>query len=116
MVFFPTIPPGAGKLCVLAYILDPAWRDQNPTAGERNDTLNLTSQQPSLTFHLVAKPNHGGHIVGPGTYRLRLMLACDNAAAVKCEVKLGLPSAWYASAAQQRCDGVSVEVLSPKAA
>src|SRR5882724_2219609 len=62
-MYFPSISPGMGKHCDVAHITDPQHR-AHPLVGEDDPALGITSQEVSLAFNLMVKPNHRGHIVG----------------------------------------------------
>jgi len=104
---YPLIAPGMGKHCDLARVSDPAIRS---TVGDENPSLNLTPQQTSLAFELIAKPNHLGHIVGPGHYRLTILVAAGNGSPIEQCVDIDLRGAWYANEAQMLRDGIGVSI------
>ena len=47
-----------------------------------------------MTFDLVAKPLHMGHVVAPGRYRLEIVIAAEHSAAVTETVELYFNGAW----------------------
>jgi hypothetical protein len=77
VIYFPIIVAGMGKHCDLGHIADPARRN-HPDLREENPRLNLTNQETSLAFDLIAAPNYKGHIIGPGNYQLKLLIAAEN--------------------------------------
>jgi hypothetical protein len=110
LMYFPIIAPKMGKHCDLAHIADPAQRH---LLREDAPKLGLTVQQTSMAFDLTAVPNHRGHIVGPGKYRLSILVAAENARPIERTVAISLRGSWYADEAQMLRDGVGVTVEEP---
>jgi hypothetical protein len=74
LMYFPIIGPrGSQRPCDVGHIIDPADRLDFPE--ENNTQLGLRPDQVSLAFDVIARPNHQGHIVGPGLYRLDIEVA-----------------------------------------
>ena len=119
IMLYPVISPEMGKHCDLAHIVDPAKRQakfdpNNPksqTLEENNPRLGLTDQQTSLAFDLIASPNHKGHIIGPGEYRLEIKIAAENAGPKKKIVEINLGGEWYPDEAKMLRDGIGVVIL-----
>ena len=59
-MYFPNIVSEMGKHCDLGHIADPALRH---LLGEVAPGLDLSSQQTSLAFDVIAPPNNKGHII-----------------------------------------------------
>jgi hypothetical protein len=80
LLYWPIIVPKMGKLCDVCHIVDPARRNSDPRLrrSEQNPTLGLTDQETSLTFDLITAPNNKRHIIGPGNYQLKLLIAAEN--------------------------------------
>jgi hypothetical protein len=103
-IYFPRISPGMNKHCDVAAIYDPTGLAQ--VDGTPASILGETK----LTFCLVSRPNHLGHIVGPGTYRLSVFLAAENSKPIKRQVVIELPGKWHAGEAAMLRDGVGISV------
>jgi hypothetical protein len=103
-IYFPRISPGMTKHCDVAAIYDPVGLAQ--VDGTPASILGETK----LTFCLVARPNHLGHIVGPGTYRLSVSLAAANAKPIKRQIIIELPGKWHTGEAAMLRDGVGITV------
>jgi hypothetical protein len=103
-IYFPRISPGMTKHCDVAAIYDPSGLAQ--VDGTASSILGETK----LTFCLVSRPNHFGHIVGPGTYRLFVYLAAENAKPVRRCITIQLPGKWYADEAAMLRDGIGITV------
>jgi hypothetical protein len=108
-LYFPMIVPGMGKHCDLGHIVDPSLR--NRLAHENAPNLALTAEQTSLAFDLIAVPNHRGHIIGPGRYKLDIFVAAENAPRIARTIELSLGGSWHADEARMLRDGVGVTVL-----
>jgi len=107
-MYFPRIAPRMGKHCDLGHITDPARR---AVVDEDAPRLALTDQQTSLAFDLIASPNDRSHIVGPGEYRLDIVVAAGNARPVRRTIAISLRGPWYDDEARMLRDGVGVSVL-----
>jgi hypothetical protein len=93
LLYFPMIVKGMGKHCDVGHIVDPARRG-DPRIREENPRLGLNQQQPSLAFDLIAAPNHKGHIIGPGEYQLKIIIAAENARSIRKTLSISLHGVW----------------------
>jgi hypothetical protein len=107
-ICFPSIAPEMGKHCDLGHIVDPAHRQQLHEDAPR---LNLTSQQTSLAFDLMAAPNHRGHIIGPGEYQLDILVAAENTRPVKRTIAISLKGTWDSDETRMLRDGVGLSIV-----
>lgn len=107
-IFFPNIAPEMGKHCDLGHIADPVGRN---LLGEGSPSLKLTNLQTSLAFDLAVAPNHRGHIIGPGEYRLDILVAAENARPIKRTISIALRGTWDADETKMLRDGVGLAVL-----
>jgi hypothetical protein len=107
-IYFPSIASGMGKHCDLGHIVDPARRQ---LLHEDAPRLDLTPQQTSLVFDLIVAPNHRGHIIGPGDYRLDILVAAENARPILQTIAIFLRGTWDADEGRMLRDGVGVSVV-----
>lgn len=107
-IYFPSITAKMGKHCDLGHIVDPPRRY---AVREENAALGLTAQHTSLAFDLMVAPTHMGHIIGPGVYRLDILVAAENAVPLSRTVEITLRGPWYPDEAQMLRDGVGVRVV-----
>lgn len=107
-MYFPSIAPQMGKHCNVGHIVDPSCRHLMPT--ENVSRLGLTDQQTSLAFEVIAAPNHGGHIVGPGEYRLEILVAAENATPLRKTLEISLRGSWYTDDTQMLRDGIGMSI------
>lgn len=105
---YPVIAPGMGKHCHLATIADPRIRGE---IRDVNPALGLGPDQTSLAFGLIVRPNHVGHIVGPGHYRLTIVVAAGNAKPKEQCVDINLSGQWYGDEDRMLRDGIGVSIV-----
>jgi hypothetical protein len=106
-MYFPGIAPKMGKHCDVGHIIDPSRRDNIP---EEIPKLELTDKQTSLTFDLISSPNHKGHIIGPGEYRLEVFVAAENARPITRTIAISPRGTWDADETKMLRDGVGVSI------
>ena len=98
-----------GKHCDVAHIVDPVQRT-NPLVQEENPRLNLSAQRASLAFDLMAAPNTKGHIVGPGEYRLTILIAAENARPKRQTISISVSGTWYVDETRMLRDEVGITI------
>ena len=108
IIYFPRIPPETDKYCDIDHVFDPAKRK---SFREERSALQLRPEELSLTFDVFAKPNHQGHIVGPGTYRLEIVIAADNARPRHQQIEITVQGRWDEDQARMLRDRVNMRVL-----
>lgn len=92
--YLPFLPAGSSRHCDVAHMIDPSVRDRFTGEGKRG------LPAPSLTFDLITRPLHLGHIVGPGKYRLDIEVAAENFDALARVVEVWFDGTWVAEASQ----------------
>ena len=107
-VYFPRIAPEMGKHCDLGHIVDPMQRHMLREDAPR---LALTTQQTSLSFDVVWPSNQRGHIIGPGDYRIDLLIAAENARPITITVSIALRGFWVADDTKMLRDGIGVAIV-----
>ena len=107
-MYFPIIAPEMGKHCDIGHIVDPSQRHH---LSEDSPRLNLSNEQVSLAFDLIIAPNHKGHIIGPGEYRLKILVAAENIRPIRKIIAISLRGLWDADEARMLRDGVGVSIL-----
>ena len=88
-MFVPGLGPAMNKHCDLGRI---AFHGQRHMVGDHKTGLDVNSN--AFAFETLVKPNHQGHIVGPGRYLIRLLLAADNARPVVRTIELVVGPEW----------------------
>ena len=109
-IYFPRVVPGMGKHCDIGHIVDPTRRRD---LREENPRLNLSDQETSLAFDVMAAPNHKGHIIAPGDYRLKVFIAAENAHRIERTINISLRGTWDADETRMLRTGVGVSVTQP---
>jgi len=107
-IYFPRIAPEMGKHCAVGHIADPARRH---LLHEDVPRLALSDQQTSLAFDLMVAPNHRGHIIGPGEYQLKILVAAENVRPIKKTIAISLRGMWDADETRMLRDGVGVTIV-----
>ena len=107
-MYWPLIAPQMGKHCDIAHIHDPERRAET---FEESKRLGLAPNQASMTFDLITSPNHMGHIVGPGTYELDILVAAQNAEPYHKTVKITLKGDWDPDETTMLRKFVGIEIL-----
>ncbi|MBM3943667.1 MAG: hypothetical protein FJ316_12295 [SAR202 cluster bacterium] len=107
-MYMLNLSPRMSKHCDLGHIVDPAQRSQVP--GEESPNLELDNETTSLTFSVIAPPNHMGHIIGPGQYQLEILAGAENVPALRATLLILLHGAWHDDEATMLRDGVGVTI------
>jgi hypothetical protein len=108
-MYLPIIGPrGSQRPCDIGHIIDPADRLDFPE--ENNTGLGLGADQVSIAFDVIARPNHQGHIVGPGLYRLDIEVGAENARPLLSRLEIDLRR-WYPEEARMLSEGVGIRML-----
>jgi hypothetical protein len=103
-----SIPGRTSRHCDLGHITDPTRRAH---LLEENPNLGLHPDQVSFAFDLTVAPNHKGHIIGPGVYRLDVTVTADLAVPLKRVVEIRIGGPWYEDEALMFTEnGVLIEV------
>jgi hypothetical protein len=64
-----------------------------------------------LAFDLLVEPNMKGHLIGPGTYRMKLIVAAANARPKEYQIELDFPGDGYNDEAQMLRKGFRMTLL-----
>src|SRR5262249_47485666 len=110
-MYFPSIAADTRKHCNVAHVTDPA---QRVWIGEEVARLKLTDEECNMAFDVVSKPNHQGHIVGPGDYELDILVSAENARPDKRTVRLSLRGPWHDEEGRMLRDGVGISVVTDR--
>jgi hypothetical protein len=102
--FLPVLSPRIPKLIDLAHTFHP-----NFTRHFMHELDGVPG--PVLAFDLLVEPNNKGHLVGPGTYRIKLELAAANAKPKQCQLEISFRGQWYDDEAQMLRDGFGMKII-----
>lgn len=101
--FLAVLSPRIPKHCDIAHIVHPNFNrllhHELPGVGELN---------PVLAFDLQVEPNMKGHLAGPGTYRMGIIVAAANARPKHFELEIEFPGDWYNDEADMLSRGFSL--------
>jgi hypothetical protein len=104
--YLPFLPAGSSRHCDVAHMIEPALRPG--FTGETKPGLDSLS----LTFDLITRPLHLGHIVGPGKYRLDIEVAAENFDALARVVEIWFDGTFMPEASQMFGDHLRIGVSS----
>lgn len=104
--FLSILSPKIPKVCDLAHVFHPNFQ---MFFGHRLE--GLAAHQVVLAFDLQVEPRTKGHLVGPGIYRLKLILAAANARLSEHEIEIDLPGQWHDDEAQMLRDGFRMRLV-----
>jgi hypothetical protein len=90
--YLPFLSPGSSRHCDVAHVVDPS-RKQLFESEFKPESPPVT-----MTFDLIAKPLHFGHIVGPGKYRLTIEVAAENFDVLTRVVEISFDGTWMPKA------------------
>jgi hypothetical protein len=90
-IYYRAIGPFMSKHCDLLHITDPAGRE---SVEDVEPPVGVDPKLPLLEFELLSKPNHGGHIVRPGTYRVDISIAAKNARSFQHVIEVEVGRRW----------------------
>jgi hypothetical protein len=93
IVFNPGISPEMGAHADLAHIPHPSLEEQ--VAGRA--VPGFKKGHSLLEFDLEVQPYQGGHLHGPGDYRLHLKVAASNCEPIKKVIGLKFSGVWHDS-------------------
>ena len=105
----PWLSPDMVRFCDVCHVFDPKRR---ALVGEESEILKLTDNQASLAFNVQFAPNNKGHIVGPGTYALHVLVGAENCRPVRQDIEVWLDGSWTNDQAEMLRQHVRIK-LSP---
>lgn len=83
------------RLCDVAHIVEPGKRSVFRGAEDAPEQLiGLEPNRVLLSFDLIQRPNHRGHIVGPGIYQLEIEVGAENAKPVRTTLEIFVHGDW----------------------
>lgn len=88
--FLPILSPQIPRHCDLAHVVKPRNKK-----SLRHALPNVANDQCVLALDLQVEPNSGGHLLGPGFYRLSLVLAAANSPPQESFLDIRVTGDWY---------------------
>jgi hypothetical protein len=104
-IYLKRLSPNQGRYCDVASTYEPVGFERTRPAVK-----HVTKGKTSLTFRLRIHPNHNGHIVGPGQYKLRISVAAENCEPQLWDVFIDLKGDWVQDAEVMLKDHVGIWV------
>jgi len=102
--------PGIEKFCDLGYVINPDAIRQSRTPfvleAKKAQRVTKPSHPCVFTFDLQAKPNHQGHIVGFGEYRIVLAVGAANLSAQEWSLRMSFDGKWYENESRMFSEGL----------
>jgi hypothetical protein len=102
--FLAVLSPRIPKMCDLAHIFHPNFKDYFGHALPGVAGI-------VLAFDLQVEPNTKGHLVGPGTYNLKLMVGAANAKPKEYNVEINFQGQWYDDETEMLRDGFGLRII-----
>jgi hypothetical protein len=95
-MYLPILAPDQTfRHCDVAHIVEPARRHVFQGAEDAPQQLRgLDPNSVLLSFDLIQRPNHRGHIVGPGIYQLEIEVGAENAKPVRTALEIFVHGDW----------------------
>jgi hypothetical protein len=108
---YVSLPPGAKRHCDLAHIIDPAHRASFPA----EDLPTVALARTVLSFDVEAKANNMGYLVGPGVYRLTVLLSAAEIKPQRYVIELNHTGSWSSNETTMLSTGVGVTLVKEQA-
>jgi len=110
------LSPGMSKFIDLGCILDPAaLKRQPPSLRHQYQKWNTLADKTKtiFTFELEVKPNHLGHIVEAGRYRIRLLTSGGNFDPFETQIEMKFTGEWFGQEENMYGQGFELTKMSP---
>jgi hypothetical protein len=99
------ISPTTYKHCNLGHIHDPHYRQ---VIGEDNPALNVHVPETIFCFDVIFRSTILYHLVGPGTYRIRIKVGCENAKTIERQYEITITGKWNPDEARMLNEGMTI--------
>lgn len=106
--FLDHLSPHIPKHCAIAHVSHPSARH---ALGEDNPSLGLGRDQTVLRLDVMWPPNTLGHLLRPGTYKLRLVVESTNAMPVTKWIEIVHTGKWFDDEQEMLSTGLQVRLL-----
>ncbi len=103
------ISPDTYKHCNLGHIHDPRHRRGLP--NEDNPALPVGDDESVFCFDVHFQSNNLYYIIGPGTYKVKIKVGCENAKTITKNYKLVLTGRWFEDETRMLNEGLSIEEI-----
>jgi hypothetical protein len=91
VMYYEFISPGTFKHCELGHILDPSKRYLDPS----EDKKQISKDETIFAFNVMTRYHSLYHIIDPGTYRFKIIVAGENFVALEKIYELEITGKWF---------------------
>jgi hypothetical protein len=106
---FNAISPSMEKICNLGYIVDPSAIKFMPIAY--NPSLNISDGQATFCFEVEIKSNTKSYIIGPGNYRMKIIIGSANTQPITRTIEINVTGDWYEDEQKMLKEGIGIMSL-----
>jgi len=104
--FLAVLSPKIPKVCDLAHVIHPSH-----AKSVGHELPDVPAGTPLLAFDLQVEPNMKGHLIGPGTYRLEVILAASNVTPKKYTLEIQFAGDWTEKEERMLTDGFRMKLV-----
>ncbi len=105
--YFPSIAMNMSRHCDLGYIIKPSGR----ASFLNEDDISFDKRKTIFGFELEVKPNSLQHLVGPGIYRLEVLIAASNTKPTSKIIELNHIGDWYDDENKMFNKGIGIHIV-----
>ena len=100
--------PNTFKHCELGHIIDPSKR--NLVSFENTQKLS-TADETIFSFNVITRYHSLYHLIGPGTYRVKILVAGENFDLLEREYELEITGKWFEEEERMLSDGLKIKKI-----
>jgi len=110
-IFYEAISPHMYRNCSLGHIIDPSKRRLSRSEQLPEEKSGKPFNKAVFSFDLEIRPNTGGHLIKPGTYRLDIVVAAANVKPISKTLEIAFNGEWCPNEAEMFRRGISIKML-----
>jgi hypothetical protein len=99
------ISPDSFKHCNLGHIHDPAYRK----ADGDDSHLSISEKETIFCFDVHFMSTKRYYLVGPGVYRVKIKVGCENAKTITRSYQITITGKWFEDETRMLNEGVTIE-------
>lgn len=108
IMYYTFIFPNTFKHCELGHIIDPSKRhlvsfENKPKLPNKDETI--------FSFNVITKYHSLYHLVEPGTYRVKVLVAGENFRSLEKEYELEVTGKWFENEERMLSDGLKLKEI-----